>query len=117
MIFPPSHQAARVVEPGEETLDLPAPFRASERPAILGAAAVLAVGGDHFNAVGRHQLLVEPVTGRKRASRVAGTRWGSYGEALATCTARGRPWRSQIAMILLPLPRRVAPTAAPCTVR
>ena len=30
-------------------------------------------------------------SGRKRASRVAGTRCGSYGEALATCTARGRP--------------------------
>jgi hypothetical protein len=26
-----------------------------------------------------------------RASRVAGTRCGSYGEALATCTATGRP--------------------------
>ena len=49
----------------------------------------------------------------KRASRVAGTRCGSYGEAPATCTATGRPWRSQIAMILLPLPRRVGPTAAP----
>ena len=37
----------------------------------------------------------------------------SYGEALATWMATGRPWRSQIAMILLPLPRRVGPTAAP----
>src|SRR5918994_4594529 len=62
VIFPPSHQAARVVEPGEEPFDLPAPFRASERPAILGAAAVLAMGGDHFDAVGGPQLLVEPVT-------------------------------------------------------
>ena len=52
-------------------------------------------------------------SGRKRASRVAGTRCGSYGEALATCTAIGRPWRSQIAMILVPLPRRVGPIAAP----
>ena len=39
--------------------------------------------------------------------------WVPYGEALATCTASGRPWRSQIAMILLPLPRRVGPMAAP----
>ncbi|MGC1415929.1 MAG: hypothetical protein WA817_11635, partial [Candidatus Acidiferrum sp.] len=31
----------------------------------------------------------------------------------ATCTARGRPWPSLIAMILLPLPRRVGPTAEP----
>src|SRR5687768_7693309 len=52
-------------------------------------------------------------SGRKRASRVAGGRCDSYGEALATCMARGRRWRSQIAMILLPLPRRVGPTAAP----
>lgn len=42
----------------------------------------------------------------KRASRVAGTRCGSYGEALATWTATGRPWRSTIAMTLDPLPRR-----------
>jgi hypothetical protein len=40
------------------------------------------------------------------ASSVAGTRCASYGEALATCTATGRPWRSQIAMIVVPLPRQ-----------
>jgi hypothetical protein len=34
---------------------------------------------------------------------VAATRRGSYGDALATWTATGRPWPSQIAMILLPL--------------
>src|SRR6266699_1333191 len=39
---------------------------------------------------------------KNRASRVAGTRCGSYGEALATWTAIGRPARSTIAMILEP---------------
>jgi hypothetical protein len=37
----------------------------------------------------------------------------SCGEALATSTAKGRPWPSLIAMILLPLPRRVGPMAEP----
>jgi hypothetical protein len=39
------------------------------------------------------------------------------GEALATSTATGRPWRAQMAMTLLPLPRRVGPMAGPLTTR
>ena len=47
------------------------------------------------------------------AASVGSTSVASFGEALATCTARGRPWRSAIAMILLPLPRFVGPTPEP----
>src|SRR6202795_3223473 len=42
---------------------------------------------------------------------VASTSFVSCGESLATQQTTGRPWRSAIAMILLPFPRRVGPTA------
>src|SRR5216684_2718122 len=47
----------------------------------------------------------------KRCSMVASTSCVSCGEALAMLQAIGRPWRSAIAMILLPFPRRVGPIA------
>ncbi len=49
----------------------------------------------------------------KRWATVASTSFVSCGEALVTQQATGRPWRSAIAMILLPFPRRVGPTAGP----
>ncbi len=51
--------------------------------------------------------------GAKRWSSVASTNRVSCGEALATCTATGTPWPSVTAMILVPLPRFVLPTAEP----
>src|SRR4051812_22323301 len=41
------------------------------------------------------------------------TRVTSAGEALAVQRATGRPWRSVIAMILVPFPRLVFPTQRP----
>ena len=125
--LPAGDHAAAVVEPGKEPFDLPAALRAAQRPAVLGLRAAATIRGDHLDAVLRHaagrrvrrcrsrgrRSVAHGRSGRKRASRVAGTRCGSYGEALATCTATGRPWRSQIAMTLVPLPRRVGPIAAP----
>jgi hypothetical protein len=49
----------------------------------------------------------------KRCWIVVSTSLVSCGEARAMLQATGRPWRSAIAMILLPLPRRVGPTAEP----
>jgi len=51
--------------------------------------------------------------GAKQLSSVASTSWVSCGEALATCTATGTPFPSVTAMILVPLPRFVLPTAEP----
>jgi len=125
--FPAGDQPPEVVQPGKEAFDLPAPTCTPQAAAILrDMPATAAMGRDHLDAVRRHQGFVERIAvvaaianqprrevREEAASRVAGTRCGSYGEALATCTAIGRPWRSQIAMILLPLPRRVGPTAEP----
>jgi hypothetical protein len=96
--FPAGDEPTEVVQPGEEAHNLPAPSGPTEAPNVLR-------GLSPINRIGR--------SARKRASRVAATKCGSYGEALATWTAIGRPCRSQIAMILLPFPRRVGPTAAP----
>jgi hypothetical protein len=51
--------------------------------------------------------------GAKLLSSAASTSWVSCGEALATCTATGTPFPSVTAMILVPLPRFVLPTAEP----
>jgi hypothetical protein len=50
---------------------------------------------------------------RKLPARTSSTSWHSAGEALWTDTARGRLLPAAIAMILVPLPRRVGPTAKP----
>src|SRR5512136_769641 len=50
---------------------------------------------------------------RKLPARTCSTNWHSAGEALSTATARGRLLPAAIAMIFVPLPRRVGPTATP----
>ena len=61
VIFPPSDCSARVVEPREEALDLPASADATQRSAILGARTATPVCGDYLDAVGRHQGVVEAI--------------------------------------------------------
>src|SRR5215469_12272737 len=51
--------------------------------------------------------------GAKWLSSVASSSRVSCGEGLATCTTTGTPWPSVTAMILVPLPRFVLPTAEP----
>ncbi len=51
----------RQLEPGKEPLDLPASLRPSQRPAVLGLRASLAIRGDHLDAVLRHQQVVESI--------------------------------------------------------
>jgi hypothetical protein len=50
---------------------------------------------------------------RKHLPRTISTSFTSWGEALARQTATGKPEASTMAMIRLPLPRFVQPTAAP----
>ena len=50
---------------------------------------------------------------RKLPARTYSTSWHSAGEALSTDTARGRLLSAATAMIFVPLPRRVGPTAKP----
>lgn len=75
--FPASHKPPEVVEPGKELFHLPAAARRTHRPSCV-IVSDTRVGW----------------SARKRALRVAWTSCGSYGEALATGTATGRPWRS-----------------------
>lgn len=50
---------------------------------------------------------------RKRLLRVFSTSFVSWREALSICRTIGRPWRSAIAMTLVPLPRLVGPIYRP----
>src|SRR5512146_1864684 len=50
---------------------------------------------------------------RKLPARTSSRSWHSLGDALWTLTARGRLLAAAIARILVPLPRRVGPTAKP----
>src|SRR6185295_17286664 len=60
MIFIAHNQAAKVEQPGEQALNLPAPRKTTKRPAVLGrGSAICFVGSDHLDAVVRHQLLVQ----------------------------------------------------------
>ena len=61
VIFPAGNQASRVVEPGEEAFDLPAPAVPPQGAAVLGTASPRAIGRDHFDAVVVAQLRIEQV--------------------------------------------------------
>ena len=126
--FPADHDAAIVMQPCEQAFDFPSAAIAPQYAAILGqsSGAHGTVWRDHLDTVVLHQALVQAVAvvgavadqpfrevGEESFVESASTSLVSCGEALATYTARGRPWPSLIAMILLPLPRRVGPMAEP----
>jgi len=127
MIFVADNHSAEVEEPGKEPFDLPAPDVASQGPSVLGGDfAVALVGRDHLRAVVVEELFIQPVaivslspikrsgtSATKRSSMVFSTSFTSAGEALSVRRARGRPERSAIPMILVPLPRLVFPTCRP----
>ena len=62
-IFPAADQSAKIVEPGKEALDFPAPTVATQFAAVLGAlaAAVVLVGRDEPDAVLLPQALIERI--------------------------------------------------------
>ena len=60
-----NYQPAEVVEPGEQTLNLPATFKSPQSPTILGLSirsAAFAVWCDHFRAELVEYVSVQPVT-------------------------------------------------------
>ena len=61
VVFPAGDQASRVVEPGEEALDFPAPPIAAERTAILRGAAPGPIRRDHLDPVLVAELRVQVV--------------------------------------------------------
>src|SRR5690348_15123084 len=61
--FPAGDQPPKVVQPREETFNLPAATGAPKAAAVLRRLVTTApMGGDHLDPVGRHQLLVERIT-------------------------------------------------------
>ena len=62
VVLPAGDQPAGVVEPGEETFDLPATASPTERASILGRRApAAAMSGNHLDAVLVAQDLIERV--------------------------------------------------------
>jgi hypothetical protein len=62
MIFPPDDETSEVVEPGEESLDLPTSFVSTERSSILCAAnTVPPIRCDHFGPILVREFVIERV--------------------------------------------------------
>lgn len=62
VIFVAYHQPAKVEQPGEEPLDLPAPHIPAEGTAILcGCASIDFIGSDQLRSVTLHQALIQSV--------------------------------------------------------
>src|SRR5262249_4375703 len=64
MVFPANDHATVVIEPGEKSLHFPAPLGAAKGSAILGlgvASPPASMGGDHFSAVLREDLLIQSI--------------------------------------------------------
>jgi hypothetical protein len=128
--FVAGDQPARVLEPGEEPFHAPAALVASEGAAVLGHVdPVAAMRGDQLDpALGEHAVeavavirgianQAKGIVGEELAFSVCATSWVSCGEAEAMVMATGRPARSAMAMILVPLPRLVFPTQSPFFLR
>ena len=96
MPFPASHKPPEVVEPGQEPFHLRRRVGRTHRPSCV-IVSDTRVGW----------------SARKRALRVAWTRCDSFGEALATWTATGRPMAVADRHDLALFSRRAGPTAAP----
>lgn len=127
VVFPSGDEAAEVVHPGEESLHFPAFSIAAELATILSSAfSAASIGRNQFDSVLFSELRVEGVRvigfvpdepGREFVEKTSGENFFnkllSAGEALWTDTARGRLLSAATAMIFVPLPRRVGPTAKP----
>ena len=126
VIFPPGDEAAEVVQPCEQPFHLPASAVTTQFAALLALAPVAPIGRDQLDPVLLGECGIERVRvvgfvanepGREFVEETAGqtysTSWHSAGEALSTDTARGRLLPAAIAMIFVPLPRRVGPSAKP----
>lgn len=126
VVFVASDQATKVVQPSEQAFDFPSSPIASPRASVLGGVfAVAPMGSDQLDTLLLQVLIqrigvVRPIP--DQALRLLREEallerffdsFVSYREALAMLTATGRPWRSATATILVPLPRRVGPTAEP----
>jgi len=56
------NQSAEVKKPSEESLNLPAPNVAAQRPSILSRSTLGSVRRNHFGAIILHQGLIQPIT-------------------------------------------------------
>ena len=116
------------MEPGKQTFDFPASAVAPKLASVLGLgpAAVRLVGRDQGDAMLLLQARIQRITvvgavadytfgERRREALLDGSldELGFMRRSACNPTATGKPRRSAIAMILVPLPRRVGPTAPP----
>src|SRR5215471_13355431 len=65
MVFVANHQAAKVVQPGEESFNFPAPFKAAQRSTVLSDAVqspTLAMWSNHFGPELLQHFIIQPVT-------------------------------------------------------
>lgn len=119
--------STKVLQPSEQSLDLPTLPVSAQCPAVLGNGSytVGLMRGNNGDSLLCH-LGIELVAvvglvpdqslrgiGEKPALDSTLDKVTSCGEADATCMATGRPWRSATAMIFVPLPRLVFPTQSP----
>ena len=57
--FPAAADPAKVLQPGEQPLNLPSPQVAAQRPPILGSLSAATVGGNHLDAMFAPQPLIQ----------------------------------------------------------
>ena len=127
IILKARQNAAVVLEPGKQVLNLPAAAISAQGPSILRGrpGPVAFMRRNHLNAQGR-QAPVQRITVIGAVPNQAvglgdgetpGERGRDQGDFMGRSRGRvdggGRPWRSATAMSFVPLPRLVAPTSHP----
>ena len=126
--FPADHDPAIVMQPREQAFDFPPTAVAPQRAAILGqsSGAPGTVWCNHLDAVMVHQPFIEVVTivgaitnqplrevGEESLFQRGFNEFGFMRRSAGHVHGERKTMPSLIAMILLPLPRRVGPMAEP----
>ena len=125
--FIPGDESARVLQPGKEPFDFPAAFIAAQADvrscvrltrfgrwgAMSSMPHAASVWSSPSLSYAASPIRRSGLSGRKLAFSVCSTSCVSCGDAEAMVMATGRPARSAMAMILVPLPRLVLPTWRP----
>src|SRR5215467_6407050 len=65
LVFVANHQAAKVVQPGEESFNFPAPFKAAQGASVLSdavQASALAMGSNHLGPELLQHFIIQSVT-------------------------------------------------------
>ena len=120
VVLPANHQPTKMMEPSEQSFHSPTSAITAQRTAVLGCRPALsAMRCDHFNAIALSQIAIQAVAvisfvaDQSRREGIEEAVPEDPFDELAFVRRSAFATSSARAMIFVPLPRLVGPTARP----